>query len=411
MKQMVQSQVINKLNNGTVTSPKGFRATGLSAGIRKKEKLDLGVILSDVPASCAAVYTLNAFQAAPLKITKESIAVEGKIQAIVCNSGNANACTGEQGQNDAYMMREKTAMKFSLPNHYVAVASTGVIGELLPMNHILNGIERLSPLSSLESGHRFSTAILTTDLVPKTTCYETEIDGKTITIAGTAKGSGMIHPNMATMLGFITTDANIDSTILQAALREITDKTFNRITVDGDTSTNDMVLVMANGLAENELLSPEHPEWNHFYMALEKTCEDLAKEIAKDGEGATKLVEVQIKGAQNDEDAGKVAKSIVGSSLVKTAVYGADANWGRIICAVGYSGVDIDPDKVDVFIGDIQMLKGGQPIYFSEEVATHYLKGNEVVITVDLNIGDGNGKAWGCDLSYDYVRINASYRT
>ncbi|NSL51486.1 bifunctional glutamate N-acetyltransferase/amino-acid acetyltransferase ArgJ [Calidifontibacillus erzurumensis] len=403
--------LIKKVNNGGITSPKGFKATGVCANIRKKDKLDVGIIISDVPASAAAVYTLNKFQAAPLKVTKESIKSEGKIQAIICNSGNANACTGEQGEKDAYTIRKETAAKFSLPEHYVAVASTGVIGELMPMDQMLSGIKALEPVSSIEGGELFSKAIMTTDLVPKTTCYEIEVDGKTVTVAGAAKGSGMIHPNMATMLGFVTTDALVESDVLQEALRSITNKTFNRITVDGDTSTNDMVLVMANGLAENETLTPAHPDWDLFYGALQKVCEDLAKAIARDGEGATKLVEVQVEGALSDEDAGKIAKSIVGSSLVKTAVHGADANWGRIIAAVGYAGVEVDPTKVDVFIGDIQMLKESQPIAFSEEDATNYLKGDEVVIKVHLHLGEGRGKAWGCDLSYDYVRINASYRS
>lgn len=403
--------VIKKVENGSVTSPKGYSATGIVANLRKKDKLDLGIIISDVPASCAAVYTLNAFQAAPLKITKESIAQEGKIQAVICNSGNANACTGEQGEKDAFQIRQEVAAKFALKEHHVAVASTGVIGELLPMDKISAGIGQLEPVSSIEGGALFSKAILTTDLVQKVTCYQVQIDGKTVTIAGAAKGSGMIHPNMATMLGFITTDANIESDILQNALGEITNKTFNRITVDGDTSTNDMVLVMANGLAENNSLTPSHAEWDLFYNALQKASEDLAKAIARDGEGATKLVEVQVEGALNDEDAGKIAKSVVGSSLVKTAVHGADANWGRIICAVGYCGVEVNPNLVDVYIGDIQMLKAGQPIPFSEEDATNYLKGTDVVIKVHLHIGEGKGKAWGCDLSYDYVRINASYRS
>lgn len=406
-----QESGIKKINQGSVTSPKGFSAIGIEANLRKKDKLDLAMILSEVPASCAAVYTLNAFQAAPLKITKDSIAKEGKIQAIICNSGNANACTGEQGENDASRIRKEVAEKFSLKDHYVAVASTGVIGELMPMDKISAGIEQLAPVPTIEGGELFSKAILTTDLVPKTTCYQIVVNGKTVTVAGAAKGSGMIHPNMATMLGFVTTDANIETKDLQKALSEITNQTFNRITVDGDTSTNDMVLVIANGLAGNAPLTPSHPEWGLFYQALQMACEDLAKEIARDGEGATKLVEVQVEGALSHEDAGKIAKSVVGSSLVKTAVHGADANWGRIICAVGYTGVEVNPNLVDVFIGDIQMLKAGQPIPFSEEDAMNYLKGKEVVIKVDLHLAEGKGKAWGCDLSYDYVRINASYRS
>ncbi|TYR79587.1 bifunctional ornithine acetyltransferase/N-acetylglutamate synthase [Priestia megaterium] len=401
---------IKKIEGGTIVAPKGFFADGIHAGLRY-EKKDLGIILSEVPANCAAVYTLNAFQAAPLHVTKESIEVEKKLQAIVVNSACANACTGEQGLKDAYTMRKTCAEKLMIPDHYVAVASTGVIGELLDMPKIVDGIHLLSPASNKQSAEGFQTAILTTDTVMKTACYETIIDGKKVTIGGAAKGSGMIHPNMATMLGFVTTDANIESAVLQDALRSITNKSFNQITVDGDTSTNDMVIVLANGMANNELLTPNHPEWLAFYETLRLVSEDLAKQIARDGEGATKLIEVNVSGADTNEQANIIAKQIVGSSLVKTAMYGADANWGRIICSVGYSGVSINPEKVDVSIGNITMLKNGQPQPFNEEEAKAYLQQSTVHVTVELHEGNGKGKAWGCDLTYDYVKINASYRT
>ncbi|OEH91644.1 bifunctional ornithine acetyltransferase/N-acetylglutamate synthase [Bacillus solimangrovi] len=401
---------IIKVEEGSIVSPIGFQAASIHAGLKRNKK-DLGLIVSDVPAHAAAVYTMNHFRAAPLKVTKMSIENEGKLQAIVCNSGNANACTGEQGIENAYMMQEAVATKLSLPDHYVGVASTGVIGEQLPIEKILNGVEAMQLSTNLSSGKGFSEAILTTDLVEKSVCYKAEINGKEVTLAATAKGSGMIHPNMATMLGFVTTDIAVEQVSLQRGLRQAVDETFNCITVDGDTSTNDMVIVMANGEAQNETLNEVHPEWNIFYMMLKQACEEMAKAIARDGEGATKLIEVQVHGATNDAEASEVAKQIVGSSLVKSMVYGADANWGRVICAIGYSNAQIIPEKVDVLLGDVQMLVGGEPIQYLEEDATAQLKEEMVVIKVNLNLGAGKAKAWGCDLTYDYVRINASYRT
>ncbi len=407
---MIETSVCVKLANGSIVTPKGFKATGVNAGLRKTRK-DLGAILCEVPASCAAVYTRNQFQAAPIVVTKDSIAAHGKLQAIVVNSGNANACTGEQGEQDAFEMRTLTAQQFGLEEHLVAVASTGVIGEMLPMEKVRGGITQLSPTEDEQDAFGFYEAILTTDLVVKKTCYQTMIDGKCVTVAGAAKGSGMIHPNMATMLGFLTTDANIDSEVLQQALSTVTDRTFNQITVDGETSTNDMVVVMASGLAENEPLHPGHPDWDKFFQAFKSASEDLAKAIAKDGEGATKLIEVNVHGATSENDARMAAKKIVGSSLVKTAVYGEDANWGRIIGALGHSEAPVNPRTVDISLGDIAVLKQSEPQPFSEEEAKRYLQQDTIVINVNLNIGDFSGTAWGCDLSYDYVKINASYRT
>ncbi|MCP8966993.1 bifunctional glutamate N-acetyltransferase/amino-acid acetyltransferase ArgJ [Ectobacillus ponti] len=405
---MIDTALCVNVASGSIVTPKGFTATGIHAGIRKKRK-DLGAILCEVPASCAAVYTLNQVQAAPIVVTKDSISAYHKLQAIVVNSGNANACTGEKGEQDAYEMRRLTAEQFGIEESMVAVASTGVIGQLLPMSAVRAGIVQLEP--DKEDGESFYEAILTTDLVTKRACYQTTINGQTVTIAGAAKGSGMIHPNMATMLGFVTTDANIDSAVLQAALSKITDVTFNQITVDGETSTNDMVVVMASGLAGNEALTPEHPEWEKFYQALQLTCRDLAKLIAKDGEGATKLIEVRVDGAVSAESARMAAKKVVGSALVKTAVHGEDANWGRIISALGHSEAPMDPRKVDIAIGPITVLKQSEPQPFSEEEATRYLQGDTIVIHVNLNVGTASGMAWGCDLSYDYVKINACYRT
>ena len=399
-----------KLSSKNIVSPKGFIAGGIHCGIKHKKK-DLAILASEVPASVAGVFTTNAVQAAPLKVTKEVVYQSGKIQAIIVNSGNANACTGKQGIADAYEMQKLAADKLGIDPAFVGVASTGVIGEIMKMEPIRTGVEVLELGDSLENGIDFAQAILTTDTVMKDTTYTTIIDGKEVIISGTAKGSGMIEPNMATMLGFITTDANIESEYLQKALSDITDLTFNSITVDGDTSTNDTVLVMANGLAGNQPLSPSHPEWNNFYSTLKAVAADLAKAIARDGEGATKLIEVEVEGAISDQEARKIAKTVVGSPLVKTAVFGNDANWGRIIAAVGYSGATVDPEKISIKIGPALMVKDGEPIPFSEEELIQILKANEVKIYVSLGQGDGYGLAWGCDLTYDYVQINASYRS
>ena len=401
---------MKKLSSNNIVSPKGFTAAGVHCGI-KKEKKDLAILVSEVPASVAGVFTTNAVQAAPLKVTKEVVYNSQKMQAIIVNSGNANACTGKQGVADAYEMQALAATKLGIEPYLVGVASTGVIGEIMNMEPVVKGVEMLNPNNDLESGMNFAQAILTTDTVMKNTTYATIIDGKEVLISGTAKGSGMIEPNMATMLGFITTDANIESDELQKALSEITNLTFNAITVDGDTSTNDTVVVLANGLAGNEPLTPAHPEWNNFYTALRLVAEDLAKAIARDGEGATKLIEVEVDGAISDEEARKIAKTVVGSPLVKTAVFGCDANWGRIIAAIGYSGATVDPEKITIKIGGATMVEKGEPIKFSEEELIEILKQSEVKIYVSLEVGEGHGYAWGCDLTYDYVQINASYRS
>ncbi len=393
-----------------IASPKGFKATGIHCGVKHKKK-DLALLTSEVPASVAGVFSTNAIIGAPLVVTKEVVYSTKKMQALIVCSGIANSCTGKQGIIDAYTMQEKMAEKLGIAPELVGVGSTGVIGEMLKMDPILSGIQKLEPTDELEGAINFSQAIMTTDTVTKDTSYKTMIDGKEVIIAGTAKGSGMIEPNMATMFAFITTDANIESDYLQAALKSITDVTFNAITVDGDSSTNDMVLVMANGLAENNSLTPAHPDWENFVETLHMVSLDLAKMIAKDGEGATKLIEVEVKGAVNDEEARKIAKTVVGSPLVKTAVFGSDANWGRIIVAIGYSGATIDPNAINVWIGDTQVVGDGGPVPFSEEEAHLYLKQAEIKFVVELNQGSGQGTAWGCDLTYDYVQINATYRS
>jgi glutamate N-acetyltransferase / amino-acid N-acetyltransferase len=401
---------MKRISGNNIVSPIGFKAAGMHCGIKHK-KNDLALLVSEVPANVAGVFTTNAIQAAPLLVTKEVVQQTGKMQAVIVNSGNANACTGKQGLKDAYLMQQATAIKLGIAPELVGVASTGVIGEMMRMEPIVKGIQKLEPNSKLENSIIFSQAILTTDTVTKNTAYSTVIDGKKVIIAGTAKGSGMIEPNMATMLGFVTTDANIESIHLQAALKTVTDLTFNSITVDGDTSTNDMVLVMANGMAGNDSLTPAHEDWEVFIATLHAVAQDLAKMIAKDGEGATKLIEVEVNGAVSDIEARTIAKTVVGSPLVKTAVFGCDANWGRIIAAVGYSGATIDPNAITIKIGTTIVVENSEPVNFSEANLLQYLKQPEVKIVVDLHQGTGCGIAWGCDLTYDYVQINATYRT
>ncbi|MCW4644795.1 bifunctional ornithine acetyltransferase/N-acetylglutamate synthase [Bacillus safensis] len=394
--------------DGDVSSPKGFEAKGIHIGLRYSKK-DLGLIVSEVPAASAAVYTQSHFQAAPLKVTQQSLKKTGQLKGVIVNSAIANACTGEQGLKDAYDMQAACADMLGVAPDYIAVSSTGVIGECLEMDKIKKGIADLKEAKA-EKGH-FEEAILTTDTVIKNTAYTLTIDEKEIIISGAAKGSGMIHPNMATMLGFVTTDANVEQEALQQALRDITDVTFNQITVDGETSTNDMVLVMANGMAENNALNEEHPEWPLFKEGLKLACEDLAKEIARDGEGATKLIEAKVAGAKNNLEAGFIAKKIVGSSLVKTAVYGTDANWGRIVGAIGHSAASVTPEEVEVYLGGQCLFKHNEPQPFSEEEAKAYLEKDEITIFIQMSEGNGEAAAWGCDLTYDYVKINASYRT
>lgn len=405
-----QSAYIKEIVDGNITTPIGFSAAGVHAGLRYTKK-DLGAIFSEVPANAAAVYTTSHFQAAPLKVTQASIQAEKLIQAVVVNSACANACTGEKGLEDAYKMRELLAEHLQIKKEYVAVSSTGVIGEYLKMDKIAAGIKQINHGNTANHADAFQEAILTTDTVMKKCCYTANIGGVSVTMGGTSKGSGMIHPNMATMLAFITTDAKIDSDCLQSTLSKVIPTTFNQITVDGDTSTNDTVLVMANGMANNEPITLDHPDYPVFLELLAKTCESLAKQIAKDGEGATKLIEVEVSGSKTEEEARAIAKQIVGSNLVKTAVYGSDANWGRIITAIGQTNTEVNPTTVDIAIGNIVMLKNSEPQVFSEEEAINYLEQDFIKITVNLHNGDAKGKAWGCDLSYDYVKINASYRT
>lgn len=394
----------------SITAPRGFTAAGVHCGIKRK-RLDLGLIMCDVPAAAAAVYTCNTFQAAPLKVTQGALNVDDALQAIIVNSGNANACTGVQGERDARQMQADLAERFDISPHRVAVASTGVIGEPMPMSNVSRGIQQLNPQKDAASAERFCEAILTTDTVTKKVQVTVDIDGVEVHIAGAAKGSGMIKPNMATMLSFITTDAAIAPATLQTLLRTTTDQTYNMIAVDGDTSTNDMVVVMASGLADNEPLDPQHADWEAFVAGFRYVNEQLAQAIARDGEGATRLIEVKVQGAESVAMARQTAKAVIGSNLVKTAVFGADANWGRIICAIGYSEIPVDPNQVDISIGGIPVVRHSLPVACDERQVAEVMKQDPVVIEIDLHQGKAQATAWGCDLTYDYVRINASYRT
>lgn len=405
-----------RLIQGSITAPKGFKANGEHIGIKNKKK-DLAIIYSETPCTYAGAFTQNVVKAAPV-LWDQMVLNEGKkVHAIVVNSGNANAATGMQGEKDTEEMASLVAEAFNIDKKQVLVCSTGVIGVDLPMEVLRKGIGPVAVKVSAthEGGEAASDAILTTDLVKKTIALEENINGTMITVGGMGKGSGMIHPNMATMLGFITTDVNITKEMLQKALKKAIDTSFNMITVDGDTSTNDSVLVLANGMAGNPVIDQEGEAFDKFYAALYEVCKYIAISIVKDGEGATKLLEVNLEGVKSFEDGKCIAKSILTSNLVKTAFFGEDANWGRIFCAMGYSGISFDPAKVDISIesiaGNVAMLKQGLPVKFSEEKAKEVLEENEIKILVTMGEGKESVTAWGCDLSYDYVKINGDYRS
>lgn len=393
--------------------PKGYKATGLNCGI-KKEKSDLAVVVSEVPAAAAAVYTTNLFQAAPLQVTKDNLAIEGKAQAIVVNSGVANAAMGKQGVADSQKVAEALAASYDLPVQYTIVASTGVIGMPLPVDKIVSGIEQSkAKLASLDEGAALaSQAIMTTDSVPKNAEAVVKLDGVDVHFWGMCKGAGMIHPNMSTMLGFVLSDAAIDTVLLQKALKDAISDSFNMISVDGDTSTNDMVAVLANGMANNMVITDEQSEaYQAFANALKQICIDLAKQIVADGEGATRMFEVKVKNALTETDAKTIARAVTSSSLVKAAIYGRDANWGRIACAAGYSGAVFNPDLMDIYVGNLQVAQSGQGLTFDEDKALEILSKDYVEVLIDLHEGDEQAVAWGCDLTHDYVSINADYRS
>ena len=384
-------------------------AAGVACGVRDAGRRDFGILFSELPCETAAVFTRNAVKGAPLVVTRE-VVESGGVRAVVVNSGNANAATGERGIEDARAMQALAAEALGIEAGEVAVASTGVIGVHLPMDSISSGI-RAASVGLGVGGEGFAESLLTTDTRVKETVARVEIGGRAVRVGGTAKGSGMIHPNMGTMLAFLTTDAAVEKSCLQETLSRVTDRTFNRVTVDGDTSPSDMALFMANGAAGNEPLSFDSPDYPIFAEAVESVAQKLAREIARDGEGATRLVEVAVEGAASEESATALAKSVVGSSLVKAAVFGEDANWGRVLTAMGYSGEVFDPEGVELWFGPIKVFSGGEPVPHEEAEANATLAGDEVKITVRLGEGNASATAWGCDLSYEYVRINGSYRT
>ncbi|MDW7651920.1 MAG: bifunctional glutamate N-acetyltransferase/amino-acid acetyltransferase ArgJ [Bacillota bacterium] len=394
---------------GGITAATGFRAAGIHCGIKKNKK-DLALVVSDAPAAAAGVYTKNRFQAAPVTVTREHLA-GGTARAILCNSGNANACSGSQGLQDARRMAELTAEMLGVEPADIVVSSTGVIGQYLPMDKVEAGIRDITGALSPDGGDDAAEAIMTTDLVDKKTAYSLEIGGKTVTVGGMAKGSGMIHPNMATMLAFITTDCAITPALLQKALTYTVDRSYNLITVDGDTSTNDMAVVLANGLAKNLEISEENEDYQRFVDVLQRVNTELSQKIVRDGEGATKFLEVAIEHAASFADGKKLAMGILGSNLVKTAFFGEDANWGRIVSAMGQTDVEFYPERVNIWLGDLQVTKDGQGLLFDEDRAKEILKEKEIKITVDLGMGPEKVTAWGADLSYEYVTINASYRS
>lgn len=395
---------------GGITAPKGFRAAATYCGIRKVKK-DIALIVSEKPATVAGVFTLNKTQAAPILVDKKQLQRTSFCSAVLVNSGNANACTGERGLNDAWKSVEVVARALQLPGEEVLVASTGVIGQYLPMEKILSGIEELTRRLDRSANKDVAEAIMTTDTFPKEVAVQFTLGNSVVSIGGVAKGSGMIAPHMATMLGFITTDIAIPQPLLAKALSAANNRSFNRITVDGDMSTNDMVLVLANGLAGNAPLSENSEEYQLFVAALEYVTIKLAKMIARDGEGATKLIEVMVKGASSEEEAVRAARAVANSNLVKTAIHGADANWGRILAAVGYSGIDFNPDNVEISFGDLAVLKKNYEIVLDEERARTLLLQESVTIVIDLHQGEQIARFWTCDLTKEYVHINASYRS
>ena len=402
-----------KIIDGGVTAAKGFKAAGLHAGLKKVKK-DMAMILSETDAVTAATFTTNKVKAAPV-IWDQKIAEAGKARAVVVNSGNANACTGSQGLIDVEKTAEKAAALIGTAKSNIYVSSTGVIGVKLDMDKILKGIEMLYPELSESGGESAAEAICTTDTFTKECAVTLEVSGKTVTIGGMAKGSGMIHPNMATMLSFITTDASVSLETLRKLLGETVEDTFNMISVDGDTSTNDTCIVMANGLAGNAELTESSPDYEIFKDAFSYVLGELAKLITRDGEGAGRFIEMKVMNAPSKHDAKLLARAVISSSLVKAAFFGADANWGRILCAMGYSGASFEPSLVDLSFssskGEIAVVKNGEPLPFSEEKAKEILLEKEIYVVADCHQGNAEAVAWGCDLTYDYVRINGDYRS
>ena len=402
---------------GGVTSPAGFKAASTAAGIKYQGRTDMAMVYSEVPCDCAGTFTSNIVKAACVMWDKEIVESGRKMQAVVVNSGIANACTGQEGYDACRKTAEAVNEALGVPADTVAVASTGVIGMQLPTDKLANGVKAMAPRldSSVDAGTAASKAIMTTDTINKEIAVTFEAGGKTVTLGGMSKGSGMIHPNMCTMLGFLTTDLSIDKKLMQEALSSVITDTFNMITVDGDTSTNDTLLLMANGLAENKTITEKNADYDAFYEALNYVCEFLAKKMAGDGEGATKLFECKVVNAKTKEDARILSKAVVGSNLSKAAIFGCDANFGRFLCAMGYSGSKFDQSDVELFFvskaGKLQVFDKGVPLSFDEELAKKIMEEKEVTVFVDMHEGTAEATAWGCDLTYDYVKINADYRS
>lgn len=403
--------------SGGVTAAKGFCAASTAAGIKYKDRKDMALIFSKTPCKAAGTFTTNIVKAAPVKWDQKIVAESACAHAVVVNAGIANACTGQEGMDYCSQTADHAAELLKIPADSVLVASTGVIGMQLPMERIKDGVSAMVPeLSDAnEAGHQASLAIMTTDTHEKEVAVEIELGGKTVTIGGMCKGSGMIHPNMCTMLSFVTTDAAITKELLQEALSENVKDTYNMISVDGDTSTNDTCLLLANGEAGNAEISEKNEDYRKFAEALNFVNTTLAKQMAGDGEGATALFEVKVIHAKDKEQAKVLSKSVITSNLTKAAIYGHDANWGRILCAMGYSGAVFDPEKVDLYFssknGEIKIIENGVALDYSEEEATKILSAEAVTATADIKMGDASATAWGCDLTYDYVKINGDYRT
>ena len=403
--------------SGGVTAAKGFCAASTAAGIKYKDRKDMALIYSKTPCKAAGTFTTNIVKAAPVKWDQKIVAESACAHAVVVNAGIANACTGQEGMDYCSQTADHAAELLKIPADSVLVASTGVIGMQLPMDRIKDGVSAMVPeLSDAnEAGHQASLAIMTTDTHEKEVAVEIELGGKTVTIGGMCKGSGMIHPNMCTMLSFVTTDAAITKELLQEALSEDVKDTYNVISVDGDTSTNDTCLLLANGEAGNAEISEKNEDYRKFAEALNFVNTTLAKQMAGDGEGATALFEVKVIHAKDKEQAKVLSKSVITSNLTKAAIYGHDANWGRILCAMGYSGAVFDPEKVDLYFssknGEIKIIEDGVALDYSEEEATKILSAEAVTATADIKMGDASATAWGCDLTYDYVKINADYRS
>ena len=403
---------------GGVTAAQGFEAASAAARIKYEGRTDMALIFSEAPCECAGTFTTNVVKAAPVIWDREMVYSGAAAHAVIVNSGIANACTGKEGMDYCRQTAEEAAACLGISADSVLVGSTGVIGFQLPIDRIKAGVRMLAEnkKAGLAAGTEAAKAIMTTDTVHKEVAYEFEVGGKKAVIGGMAKGSGMIHPNMCTMLGYVTTDAAIEKKLLQKALSEIVQETFNMISVDGDTSTNDTLLVLANGLAGNAPVSDEKSEdYAVFYEALKTVCRELAMKMAGDGEGCTRLIETRVIHADTLENARILAKSVITSSLTKAAVFGKDANWGRILCALGYSGAQFDPEKCDLYFGEgedrILIFTDGSAADYSEEKATELLSGEKVIITADMHMGEAEATAWGCDLTYDYVKINADYRS